>query len=146
MVYMCSVCIAVFFSNCMLLQFCVTEKDRDPSYGTGSGRGVYDETVDRKIREAVLDDVFNIVHNLEHLKFYCCFIFCRYFGIRGGKEVSFLKWDQVTFHIFDDGPMEGLHYVILHIDEDKGNLYSTYTLLIVVDLVFLIFLLLSFFF
>ena len=93
-----------------------TEKKKDPTYATGSKRGVYDESLDRKIREAVIDDLLSLVHNYDH----CAFVFMRYFGVRGGSEGTTLVWDQVQFKTYLDGPFKGRNYVELKIDEDKG--------------------------
>ena len=98
------------------------ERARDPSYATASRRGVYDETADRMICEAIMDNQINILHNYDHLCYYCCFIFSRYFGYRGGGEVSMVQWDQVNFLKFTSGPYTGCNYVELRINEDKGNL------------------------
>ena len=97
------------------------ERIKDPTFATASKKGVYDETADRMIREAVIDNRLNIVHNYDHLCYFCCFIFGRYFGIRGGEELRGLLWSQVLFLSFVHGPYKGFNYVELSIDEDKGT-------------------------
>ena len=101
-----------------LFFFCL-EIEQDPTFATGNKRGVYDESSDRKIRQAVIDKLL-VWSDYDHLSFYCCFVFLRYFGVRGGEEVTMLNWDQVTFMQFDDGPYKGMNYVELLILEDKG--------------------------
>ena len=99
------------------------ERKVDPLFGTGSRRGVYDESSDRKIRKAVVDNTISLIHNYEALCYYCCFIFLRYFGIRGGEEVAGLLWEQVEFLKYTQGPFKGYNYVSVKIDFDKGATY-----------------------
>ena len=103
--------------------FIFLERERDPEYAQQSRRGVYDETADRKIREAVIDNKLNFVHNYDHLCFYSCFIFMRYFGIRGYSEVCSLYWSQISFLVYKSGPFKGRNYIELKIDDDKGKYY-----------------------
>ncbi len=48
----------------------------------------------------------------------------RYFLLRGGKEISFLMWEQISFHINKKGIDVGKRYVQLVIHSDKVNYLS----------------------
>ena len=110
----------------MITNIFFSEINRDSSFATGANRGVYDDTADKKIRKAVMDNVVNFVHNYDHLCWYCCFIMMRYFGLRGGNEVTQVRWDQVSFKKYTDGQFKGKNYVELLIKYDKGKLLSFY--------------------
>ena len=56
----------------------------------------------------------------------------RYFGIRGGKEVTELLWDQISYMVYGDGPYKGKNYVLVNIDYDKGMCVSRLFLYILI--------------
>ena len=110
----------IIISDSLFVYF-LLERKVDPTFGCAPNKGVYDETSDRRIREVVIDKTIDLVHDYQALSYYCCFIFLRYFGVRGGEEVAFLEWNQVQFLVYSQGPFQGMNYVLLNIEFDKGT-------------------------
>ena len=104
----------------------------DPDFGTGQYKARIDEMADEKVRDAFLDP--NVDFNpyrpiqqatdMHHLINLLVFFTGRYFLLRGGKEISFLKWEQITFSEYDRGMDKGKRYVQLQIHSDKVNFLS----------------------
>ena len=48
-----------------------------------------------------------------------CYIFGRFFLLRGGKEIALLDWNYIKFDKYNEGIDDGINYMQLTIEKDK---------------------------
>ena len=107
-------------------------KAADPKFGTGQYKASIDEQSDEKVWESFINPKVDFkpyrpIHkssNITDLLNLLIFFSGRYFFLRGGKEISFLMWEQISFDTYKRGLDVGKRFVQLAIHSDKVNFLS----------------------
>ena len=96
-----------------------------PTFATGSHQGQVDWQADIKLCEAFknkVNDPFALTsqgfEDRQNIALYKC---GRFFYRRGGKEISHMEWDSISFGVCEDGPDVGLEYAANSISWDKAH-------------------------